>query len=441
MAKETQSLLDHFENMLGKMGDDDSSNNLTSSTQPAPTHSTPTSSFVRDQFLRNTSSDFFGLNCWPVKNDDRPTGNSQLIASTSYQPSHHVNYGVLAPMIVPPASSQAFCGQAPCQGLVLTKPITAPSKRISSEACLDPTTSRQHRIFSDEERRLAKRRLVEANRAQKQVEASMDGTSGGQSNCFRSAPQQAPPPPPYPLRLPPPPPLRPFSLPPRLAAAAVTPAIAAPVPHFHPVHPLANTDTTLFMGPVVALPRLCPPPHPLYGSLGFNGTSQPQIFQRPPFITSWQNPLSYQQLPMPFPSMVTPVSERQVSPPNSSLLFHQKESSANIEATESLPAPGDHSNDETTANLEFVNMARDIAIAYRVVNVPNRLNGYDASSKTENQPQCDESSSVESTNINQLPPALSPIFFRLVGFAIQLPGFPFIHWTRHVFFVAPSWTS
>uniref|UniRef100_A0A5K3FZ98 NR LBD domain-containing protein n=1 Tax=Mesocestoides corti TaxID=53468 RepID=A0A5K3FZ98_MESCO len=86
--------------MDGKNDPGGFSNNLTSPAQPPPAHNTnpcpPTFRFSRVQFLGNATSNFFGLNCWPMRNGDQPTGNSQLVASTSHQPSHDVNSGVFA---------------------------------------------------------------------------------------------------------------------------------------------------------------------------------------------------------------------------------------------------------------------------------------------------------------------------------------------------------
>uniref|UniRef100_A0A5K3G2N1 NR LBD domain-containing protein n=1 Tax=Mesocestoides corti TaxID=53468 RepID=A0A5K3G2N1_MESCO len=86
--------------MNGKKDPGGFSNNSTSPAQPAPAHNTnpcpPTSRFSHEQFLGNATSNFFGLNCWPMRNGDQPTGNSQLVVSTSYQPSHDANSGVFA---------------------------------------------------------------------------------------------------------------------------------------------------------------------------------------------------------------------------------------------------------------------------------------------------------------------------------------------------------
>uniref|UniRef100_A0A5K3F6B1 Thyroid hormone receptor beta n=1 Tax=Mesocestoides corti TaxID=53468 RepID=A0A5K3F6B1_MESCO len=520
--------------MLGKPDPDNSSIHSASSTQP--THSAhryvPTSGFYGAQFFGSTTSNFFGLNCWPVGNGNHSPANSHYATTAFYQPSHEVNGGVFAPMIVPPQSSQAFCGQASGRTPVLTQTKSTPSKRRPNETNSEPTTTRQRKnlggclmprhnpqpiprhFFSsrllsesyemalrncfhllaqcssqeepyipsymdpsngpepcvvcgdnatgfhyramtcegckgffrrsvqkkleytckfngqcsvgdkqnrnscqkcrferclkggmamdlvlDEEKRLAKRRLIEANRARKQAEAaaaaaaataggtstSRIATASATSNYSRSVPQQA----------------SQQSTPQRVAATVAAQAVAAAAaaaasaPHSYSAHPSTNTDTAVIVSPVVAPSHPHPSPHPPYAYWGVEGTVQPQTYHQPNFFSLGQNSQVPQQLPTPSSSQVVPVSESQVPARNSITISNREEVGDSTESREPQSAPGTFLNIGTTVNFD----------------------------RAKDQSHEDVKNSFKLTTDSQLEHALTPLIFRLLEFAKHIPGY------------------
>uniref|UniRef100_A0A5K3FVK9 Nuclear receptor domain-containing protein n=1 Tax=Mesocestoides corti TaxID=53468 RepID=A0A5K3FVK9_MESCO len=203
-------------------------------------------------------------------------------------------------------------------------------------------------LVLDDDKRLAKRRLIEANRARRQAEASASeakavanvgsprtstiSTTAATSNACSLAAQYVPSPPPL------------HPIPPRLA----------PVPLPNPAHQLVKNEATYIFSPVVASPHPTPSPIPPYASLSFHVGAQPQACQKPYCFMPWQNPLTSQQLSIPSSSQTIPLSESQVSTTNSFSVSCHEESGGNTETTQSQTAPIAHFNHETATDFDHL---------------------------------------------------------------------------------------